>query len=130
MYSRLTQSYYVSSKFGDQVECMLPHTPLQMGTMHVLIKRHRCVCQCCLFADFLTFTLQTKQTCQIWSMEVRISALCAAKKEALPPTTEVFVYNVKHAHLQACVGKHALDPEHPNIELVWLVNRQIIPVKR
>ena len=23
---------------------MLPHTPLQMGTFHVLIKRHRCVC--------------------------------------------------------------------------------------
>ena len=63
-------------------------------------------------------------------MEVRISAPGAAKKEALPPTTEVFVENVKHAHLQACVWKHALDPEHPNIKPVWLVTRQIIPVKR
>ena len=52
----------------------------------------------------------------LWSMKVRMSAVCAPKKAALPPNTEALVENVKCAHLQACVWKHALDPEPPNIK--------------
>jgi len=49
-------------------------------------------------------------------MKVRISAACALKKAALPPTTKALDEISKRAHLQACVWKHALDPEPPNIE--------------
>ena len=49
----------------------------------------------------------------LWSVEVRISAVSAQWKAALSPTSEALVENVKPAHLQACVWKHALDPEPP-----------------
>ena len=53
------------------------------------------------------------------------SSRSTPKLSSLPPTTESFTENVKHAHLQTCVLKHALDP-HPS-ELLpesygWLRN--------
>jgi len=52
----------------------------------------------------------------LWSEEIIIYAVCAPTKAALSPTSEALVENVKPAHLQACVRKHALDPGPPNIE--------------
>ena len=61
--------------------------------------------QCLLFDQVMLF-----------SMKVRIPTGCAPKKAAMQQTTEALVENVKRAHLQACVWKHVLDPEPPNIE--------------
>lgn len=36
--------------------------------------------------------------------------------KSLPPTCEAFGENVKRAHLQVCIWKHALDPEPPKLD--------------
>lgn len=40
----------------------------------------------------------------------------APKLKSLPPTTASFVENVKHAHLQTCIWKAALDQDPPNMD--------------
>ena len=40
----------------------------------------------------------------------------APKLKSLPPTFEAFMENVKCAHLQACIWKSALHPNHPHVE--------------
>ena len=50
---------------------------------------------------------------KMWINKVGKSSKSVPKLSSLPPTTESFTENVKRAHLQTCVWKHALDPHPP-----------------
>ena len=46
----------------------------------------------------------------VWSSRTEKSYSCAPKVASLASISEAFVENVKRAHLQSCVWKHACDP--------------------
>ena len=50
-----------------------------------------------------------------WATKVGKSTTAIPQLKSLPPITEAFLENVKRAHLQAAVWKHALDPEPPSL---------------
>ena len=56
------------------------------------------------------------------------------KLNALPPTTEAFEENVKHAHLQTCIWKAACDEDPPDTDPTcygWCKahkNKSLIPI--
>ena len=56
----------------------------------------------------LTITRQT-----LWAARVGKSDKAMPTLASLPPTTEAFYENVKRAHIQACIWKHALDADPP-----------------
>ncbi|KAL5008470.1 hypothetical protein ScPMuIL_014051 [Solemya velum] len=51
-----------------------------------------------------------------WSKKAGKSMVSAPKLDTLPQTTELFQENVKRAHFQACVWKHAVDPDPPVLD--------------
>ena len=62
---------------------------------------------------------------KMWKNKVGKSSKSVQKLSSLPPTTESSTENVKRAHLQACVWKHALDPHPPELlpeNYGWLRN--------
>ena len=52
---------------------------------------------------------------KMWTSKVGKSAKAVPKFASLSPTTEAFTENVKRAHHQACVWKHALDSDPPDM---------------
>ncbi|KAJ8317813.1 hypothetical protein KUTeg_004633 [Tegillarca granosa] len=62
---------------------------------------------------------------KVWVARVAKSNSAAPKLCSLPPTSESFHENVKRAHLQACIWKHALDAEPPSMDpdqFGWIKN--------
>lgn len=55
-----------------------------------------------------------RQEC--WVAKVGTRRAIMPKLQSLPPTTEAFLENVKRAHLQTCVWKHALDSHPPLLD--------------
>lgn len=51
-----------------------------------------------------------------WATKVGKGTTAIPKLKSLPPTTEAFLENVKRAHLQAAVWKHALDLDPPSLD--------------
>ena len=51
-----------------------------------------------------------------WTTKVGKGTAAIPKLKSLPPTTEAFLENVKRAHLQAAVWKHALDLDPPSLD--------------
>ena len=65
----------------------------------------------------------TETRLAMWAKKVAASSKIMPKLSSLPPTTESFAENVKRAHLQACVWKHALDqnpPDMSSVEYGWV----------
>ncbi|KAH3691987.1 hypothetical protein DPMN_191402 [Dreissena polymorpha] len=56
----------------------------------------------------------TRQT--LWAARVGKSGKAMPSLASLPPTTEAFFENVKRAHIQACIWKHALDADQPDLD--------------
>ena len=53
-----------------------------------------------------------------WEAKVGNGSTSTPQLNNLPPTTEAFIENVKRAHVQACVWKHALHSVPPLIDLL------------
>ena len=51
-----------------------------------------------------------------WAAQVGKGNTSTPHLNNLPPTTEAFIENVKRAHIQACVWKHALHSAPPLID--------------
>lgn len=51
-----------------------------------------------------------------WAVKIGKGRAAMPQLNHLPPTTEAFIENVKHAHMQACVWKQALHLTPPQID--------------
>ena len=51
-----------------------------------------------------------------WAAKVGKGSASTPQLNCLPPSTEAFIENVKRAHIQACMWKHALDLTPPQID--------------
>lgn len=71
---------------------------------------------------------------KVWSSKVGKAPSCGPKLCSLPPTSESFTENVKRAHLQASVWKHATETDPPEMDPVnygWKKNeatKSLVPV--
>jgi hypothetical protein len=54
---------------------------------------------------------------KLWTTKFGNGAATAPKIQSLPPSTEAFVENVKRAHLQTAIWKHATSLDPPNLDL-------------
>ncbi|KAH3835542.1 hypothetical protein DPMN_108895 [Dreissena polymorpha] len=51
----------------------------------------------------------------VWAARVGKSGKAMPWLASLPPTAEAFYENVKRAHIQACIWKHALNADPPDL---------------
>ncbi|KAH3700093.1 hypothetical protein DPMN_075061 [Dreissena polymorpha] len=58
----------------------------------------------------------TRQT--LWAARLGKSGKDMPSLASLPPTTEAFYKNLKRAHIQAYIWKHALDADPPDLDFI------------
>ena len=89
-----------------------------MGDIHALLpditrQASKFVAACCGHKDCSSMSEARKKS---WATKVGKGTTAIPKLKSLPPTTEAFLENVKRAHLQAAVWKHALDLDPPSLD--------------
>ena len=98
------------SKLGDPEEDMSDVVPEATAFMSACYGRPK--------SHSMSVTRQ-----QMWVSKVGKSTKSVPKLASLSPTTEAFRENVKRAHHQACVWRHAIDldpPDMPPTDFGWL----------